>query len=716
MDQFDQADLYKAGDPDEGAAGIPKSKIDNTLEKEAKANWNAYTRGRDSGHLDWVKDADKFDRYYLGDPWVPADKAKMEEDGRPALSINKILPTISAWVGEQTSRRADVRFKPRKNGNAAFALTKLSMAIDDINQLDWKETEVFMDGCITDRGYYRVRISTEANPFGDIEIRVLDPRKVVLDPDDSDYDPINWRSWSYVDWVSMDEIAATYGKDKADLIRDTACTETGDYGPDSIIYTKTRFGAEHDENAWQVSDGEHEGQYIKKVRIIEREHYRHERVPHFIDYETGDTKPVPTTWDKERVAAFAAKMGVGIVKRTARQLYVTVSVGSVGVFFAKSPYKTMSIVPFFPYFRRGKPMGVVRNLIDPQDQVNKLESQELHIVNTTANSGYFVEKGSLTNMTTDELQERGAETGLVIEYAPGAKPPEKIKPNQIPTGIDRLSMKAGMHIKEISSITDSMLGMDSPEVSGVALRVKQYRGSVQLAGPMDNLKRTRHLLTRKKLELIQQYMTEERIVNYTDMTDPQNPDQQLIINQVTAAGDILNDVTSGEYDFVIGTMPARDTFEESQFADAIEMRQAGIMIPDDVVIENSTLQKKHEIAERVRRALGDAAPSPEEEQAMMMQQQMALQMQQLELMKLDAEVRQIAANVELLRAKALKEVNTDNRLLEQLEEKLQEKREELHLRKELARMTSATKLRQTMMNNDHQLATHLMTLNNQPQR
>ena len=57
-----------------------------------------------------------------------------------------------------------------------------------------------------------------------------------------------------------------------------------------------------------------------------------------------------------------------------------------------SIYRSFTIVPFFPYFRRGNPFGPVDNLIDPQNLLNKTSSQELHIVNTTANSGWVIQK------------------------------------------------------------------------------------------------------------------------------------------------------------------------------------------------------------------------------------------------------------------------------------------------------------------------------------
>ena len=146
-----------------------------------------------------------------------------------------------------------------------------------------------------------------------------------------------------------------------------------------------------------------------------------------------------------------------------------------------SPYDHFTLVPYFPFWRRGRPFGMVRNLISPQEQLNKISSQELHIVNTTANSGWIVESGSLSGMDADDLEEHGAETGLVLEFNSGFNPPAKIPPNQIPTGLDRISQKAAVNIKQISGISDSMLGTDSPEVSGVAIQAKQNRGAMMSA-------------------------------------------------------------------------------------------------------------------------------------------------------------------------------------------------------------------------------------------
>ena len=115
-----------------------------------------------------------------------------------------------------------------------------------------------------------------------------------------------------------------------------------------------------------------------------------------------------------------------------------------------------------------------------------MESQMLHIVNTTANSGWIYEEGSLLNMTTEELEERGAETGLVMAVKRGSDRPEKIMANQIPTGLDRLASRAQANVAGIAGV-EGLVGQPSREVSGVALDQLESRGLIQVDVPFDSL-------------------------------------------------------------------------------------------------------------------------------------------------------------------------------------------------------------------------------------
>ena len=120
----------------------------------AKQQWDAYSRARDNGHEEYIHMAKKCDMYYRGDQWDEFDMQQLDDQGRPALTINTILPTINAVLGVQSTKKADIRFKPRGGGNQDIAdvLTKVYAQIADNNKLEWTENQVFSDGLIQDRG------------------------------------------------------------------------------------------------------------------------------------------------------------------------------------------------------------------------------------------------------------------------------------------------------------------------------------------------------------------------------------------------------------------------------------------------------------------------------------------------------------------------------------------------------------------------------------
>ena len=274
-----------------------------------------------------------------------------------------------------------------------------------------------------------------------------------------------------------------------------------------------------------------------------------------------------------------------------------------------------------------------------------------------------------------------------MESAPTEVPP--------PTGLDRISQKAAINIKQISGVSDAMLGTDSPEVSGIAIQAKQNRGILMIQVPLDNLTKTRKYLAEKVLNLVQSYYTEKRIIQITDENDPFKPSVPMTVNEMTPEGYIVNDLTIGEYDVVVDTAPSRDNFDEIQFAEAIELRKAGVPIPDDLIVEYSHLAKKADIAKRIRIMQGMEPPSPEQQQVANFKAQAEIQSIQLEIAKMEAEVMRLQSEAQLNAAKA-QEAQQDPQLkVAELQSKLQMKQEELALRERLSGMTNEVRKQQT---------------------
>ena len=696
-------------------------KISPEKEEEiTRTQWARYERARDNGHLDYVYMAQKCDDYYRGEQWDADDEAALESEGRPALTINTILPTVNTILGEQSTRRADIQFKPRRGGDGAVAhtLTKLYMQIADNNKLDWVEQQVFSDGLIMDgRGYFDVRMDFSDHVEGEVRITAKDPLDILIDPDAKDADPKTWNEVFETRWMTLDEIEELYGKDKSERLLFVA--ENGmSFGADSVEYQESRFGntESSDDYFGAGVPGDDEYRNVKALRVVERQHKKLTRVSFFVDPNTGDQRQAPDAWTEGKVKKFAKKHDLSIMSKVIRKVRWTVTCDQVVLHDDWSPYNDFTIVPFFCYFRRGRPFGVVRNLLSPQEQLNKIASQELHIVNTTANSGWMVESGSLVGMTADDLEEHGAETGLVLEYARGTAPPSKIQPNQIPTGLDRIAMKAAANIKTISGVNDSMLGTDSAEVSGVAIQAKQNRGAIMIQVPLDNLRKARQYLAENILNLVQTFYTEQRVIQVTNEADPLQPREEMVINQETPEGMVINDLSLGEYDVIVATAPARDSFDEVQFAEALSLRQVGVSIPDDAIIEYSHLSKKGELAKRIRVATGQEPPTQEQAEAMQQQQQIQMQQVQLEIAKLEAEVQKLQAEAAVNIAKVQDITDVDPQMrMQELQAKVAMNEAQLELRRELSSATNQAKADQSQTSAATKLATTAFQNSNKPQ-
>jgi hypothetical protein len=674
------------------------------------SQWHGYTRARDNGHLNYIRDAKLYDKYYYGDQWADDVLSELKASRRPAQTVNMILSTVNAVTGEYLATRQDIDVKPvdkDADESTAGALSKVIHQILHDSHSKYVEKQVFMDGVIQDRGYFDIRMNYEDNVFGDIRENALDPIDVLLDPGGRDYDPKTWAEIYTTRWMTPDQIEEMYGKELADKIR---FVDPGiSFGLDSIEFDPSTFsGRDAFYTAGPIGFQYREDwKQVRRVRVIERQWYKMSQRSFFLDIATGDTSPVPDGWDNtrvQRVIDAMAKEGqeMEIIKRNVRRVRWTVSCDKFLVFDKWSPYNRFTIIPFFPYYRRGKPFGIVRNLISLQDILNKVSSQEIHVVNTTANSGWLVQTGALKNMTVQQLEQVGAKTGLVIEYNKSFEAPAKIQPNSVPQGLEQISHKAMVYFREVSGVSDAMLGQPGREISGRALESKQQRGLLQLDLVFDNLAYTRQLRGEFMLELIQTFYKDPRIIKIL-AHDVEEGEQQkeILLNAQVAADEIVNDVTCGKYDVVITSRTSKDTEQDSIFAQLIQLREVGVKVPDFTLIENSNLENRKEVADWVRKLEGAAAPTPEEIQAAQQAQEMELQMQLAAIDEKRAKAQMLMANAQYFMAQAqalpgqqqaeMMKIGMEMRTrVEEMQQEMETSRREL-----LTRLTIAQKKSQT---------------------
>lgn len=685
---------------------LPPTDLSGRTEMEiVDDQWRWWARIRD-WHTQNVELMLRNDKFYRGDQWEAGDLEKLREEGRPALTINMVLSTVNTLIGEHATKRAQVGFEPSRGGaeGTSACLHKLWEIVENRNGFFYEEQEVFANGLVQRRGWFDARVEVCEEQFTPvIRIRSMDPTEIVFDPDAKRYSMEDWsfvgRTW----FASLDDIITDYGVSEDQVSALMAMGEDNAYGVDAMLYAHTTFGGMDSSSVSYLGEEDSAKTSRKRFRMLEREYRVRTTTYAFVDPRTGDKRDVPMSWDQERMHAFAAQAGLLVHRGSKNRIRWVVTAGNVLIHDDWSPYRTFTKRPYFPYFRPGNPFGVVDNLISPQEQLNKIASQELHVINTTANSGWSVPKGSLVNMTTEDLKKHGSQTGVVLEYNPQKGKPEKIQPNQIPAALDRAETKALANLMNISGVNpQSPTREPGKTMNGHTVDFLAGRTVVQNQVVMENLARTREMVVEKFIELVQDFMTAEQVVY---MTADMDSEEQLVMNQLTAAGDIINDVTRGTYKAVITMIPARDTYRENQLIESLALIQQGVPIRQERLVMLSSMEDRVAVAQEVAQDLGRGVVPPEVQQ---MQQQAAMlnfQMLAQQVQELAAKIENLNSDTALNIAKAQSAATTVDVMMSQIEADVLKNRETNNLRQVLAQLSSATRMDQAALNAQARLAT-----------
>lgn len=601
---FQQAASRRAARSDMRLARTPSYGTDDDGQIAA-ANWNRYEYVKQRGHVDWCNKAIRQEEYYLGGgmQWRRADRDALEEKGRYPIEINEVADAVNTALGYQVNNRADISFKPRGQGaseQTATTLSQVTMQVCDNNKFQWHESQVFADGLIQTRGYFEIRISFDDTVRGEVRIGTLDPLDVIPDPDAKSYDPDDWADVIITRWLTLDEIEGLYGSKARKKIEDRgqARLNEGDFGIDTDDAMRNSFGDPETQDA--VYDAYYAQGGVVRVRVVDRQYWRMV-MTRVVVFPTGDIR-IAENASPAKLAAWRAA-GCVIMRRPTRRVRWTVTTCDAVLFDDWSPLNHFSVVPYFPFFRRGRTKGLVDDTMGPQDLLNSVMTAYNHAVKATANSGWLIEEESLTGaVDVDDLDTEGGKNGLVLEYRKGSSKPEKIKPNGIPAGLADLATIASAKIKQTSGQNSAMKGDAGKDQSGIAVQSMQYAAQMSLAVPLDNLARTRHMMAQRILELVQAFYDEPRIFRITkaDPLTGQETSEELQVNWTDESGNKLNDLTIGEYDVVVVDQPAQVTFDNSQFNQALAMKKEGVAIPDSILIKYSTLANKPEIIQAMQ--------------------------------------------------------------------------------------------------------------------
>jgi len=606
--------------------------------------------------------------------WTTEERAVLAERLQEALVFNQVQPTVKWVTGTEKKVRIDWRVMPRgeEDAPAAEAKTKILKYLQDVNNVGFKRSLAFADAVISGVGWLDHGINNDPDDEK-VLIGYEDWRNVWYDSLSVSPDYTDARYVFRGKWVDED-VAVAWFPDRADVIHAAANqgTDTLVSSLDDPVFDEALSGDSSNINTNAINTGffsvggEVSVTRRNRVFLVEAWYRSPARKKVLRGEEIGTLNGV--TFDDQdanhnSLVAMGLASPVDTIKMEVRQM---IFCGNYVLHEGVSPFRhnRFPLVPIWG-FRRKKdnaPYGMVRNLRDPQRDLNKRRSKALYILNSNKT---LVEEDAWVGTLNEFYDSRQRPDGVTIM--------KKDRLKAIITENDRgiaqehiaLMQQDERYIQNASGITDELMGRGSNAVSGVAIQNRQEQGHVVTEDLFDNYRLAFKLSGEITLSLIEQYKTKAETVRIIGRG---NEPEFLRINAVDPeTGEVMNDITASQADFIVSEQDFSATLRRAMFETMSEMivrmpPEVSVQILD-LVFELSDLPGKEKFVDRIRQLNGqndpdareddgmDMAPSPEDQAKLQAAQtqnqilQIQLEGEQAKVAKLEAEARLVQAKI-----------------------------------------------------------------------
>jgi hypothetical protein len=413
--------------------------------------------------------------YYDGIQWTDEEATTIKERGQPVITINRIKPKIDALTGMERQNRTDPKALPRNPGDegSSEAITKALRYVADNSDYDQKRSMFYEDMII--QGIGAIEHSIKVRESGEKEIVLTnvpwdrffyDPASVRPDFSDALY-------FGHVLWMDSERAQLMFPKKEAEIAN----------------ISEQSGGNTHDDKPKWVDSKR------KRIRIVK------------MYYLSG------SDW---YVATFTK--GVDIE-----------NIVSPFVDEYNKTYPALNAMSAF-IDRENNRYGVVRQMVDPQDEINKRRSKLLHYLSV---SQLRVEPGSEAADKIEELRaERAKPDGIMTARAGEIE----IMDNSVEiVGQGNLLQEAKGEIDAVG-VNPTLQGKTEQGLSGRAIMAQQSAGVLEL-GTISDRKRFWDLKNYRIIyRLIRQYWDEPKWVR---VTDEQGQPEFIGINQPITVRDQL---------------------------------------------------------------------------------------------------------------------------------------------------------------------------------
>jgi Phage P22-like portal protein len=544
----------------------------------------------------WRKQAREDFRFRDGEQWSSEDRRLLEEQGRPAIVFNRIGVLVDAVVGAEVGNRREVRYIPRESGDSLpnEVLTSAAEWFRDQCDAEDEESAAFKDAITCGMGWTETRLDRATNPDGDPKIEHIDAFEMVWDCNAVKANLVDSRRRWRVRKVDRAQAEKMFPDvDPAELDAAWADVDAGD-GEPALNDPASRYAA----------SPEGKDRAPKKVTIVACQYVEDAILHKAAIFSPPMVQPMVVELDEEKFAV-AEKAGSVLNSVKVKRERVMQCILGAQLLVKPAPTQTggftWNCITGLKDNDKGIFYGVVRRAKDPQRWANKWLSQILHILNSQAKGGVLAERGVFED--DREAEQSWARTDRITYLEKGAlSNPNgaKIQPKpmaQFPAGFDRLLQYADEMIVKATGINMELLGMREVNQPGVLEYQRKQSGMGILASFFDSLKRYRKIQGRGMLKLIQDYLSDGRMVRILGADKAQ---------YVPLTREAVADV---EYDIIVDDAPTSPNEKERTFQLMMQMlpmfKEA--LGPDEMAVVAEYSPMPASFVEKVKQAIAARA-------------------------------------------------------------------------------------------------------------
>jgi hypothetical protein len=676
-DRANDDDIEALGleDPPEGIHPLDTEEVRRRFSKVS--SWFAQERARQAE----FRMESMLDHEFYDGPgqWTQEEKNVLAKRAQLPITFNQIKPTVDWVIGTEKKVRVDYRVLPRgeEDAKAAETKTKLFKYISDANNAGYKRSKSFADAVLAGVGWIDHGISNDPD---DEPLRVSyeDWRYVWWDTLAVEDDLSDARYIFRGKWVDLDVACAMFPQ-RSDVLKASVIEgniglgyETFLENSDPSFDPKMAGGMPY--NAATGNTIQYTGffGYIgaqvaieprDRVFLIECQ-YRVPVVKKVLKSSIASLNGITFMQDLQAHQDLVTQ-GIGNpVEYSGMEMRQMIFTGDSVLQDGESPYrhKRFSLVPIWGFKRKkdGTPYGIVRNLRDPQKDLNKRRSKALYLMSANR---VLADDDAIDNTDqtwADIVQEANRPDGLIKMNPKSGRGITISNENKMAEEHVMMMTQDEKYIQSSSGVTDELMGRDTNAVSGKAIRARQEQGGVVTTAFFDNHRLAFKLSGEIILSMIEQLYTDEKKVRITGGENGQQA-EFLSINSIDPmTGEKIGDITATQADFVISEQDYSATIRQAMFDSLTDMIKT--MDPNaamsilDLVFEMSDLPGKEKFVDRLRKITGqrgsENVPTPEDLAADQQKAEEAAQQGQLQNAILQTELAAEQAKVKKLEQEA----------------------------------------------------------------